>query len=268
MIVQTAPAGMPRFVIRHIDHAALSGQFAEAFGGGAFGPLMPDDLMVWVTAHHDDGWIEIDADPLIDPSTNLPYNLADTPWPTLMRPHAISPEVAEAYHPYCGLLASMHTTGLYNGRYGVMNASIDIIPPALKPAAESMLAAEDMRQTRLRDVCMADPAVAAFCTPDALMANYRRLQFFDALAIILNLRHPTLQKPYNFPKVPRSLGDEKEIVLTPAGEGCVTLDPYPFHDSPLTTTARGRMIAPDTPDPLSALAEAPYVEQVWTVMRA
>ncbi|KXK49360.1 MAG: hypothetical protein UZ13_03103 [Chloroflexi bacterium OLB13] len=266
MIVQTAPAGMPRLVIRHVDHAAMSGKFAQAFGGGAFDPLAPADLMVWVAAHHDDGWLEIDSDPLIDPETNLPYNLADTPWPTLMRPHAISPEVAEAYHPYCGLLVSMHTTGLYNGRYGVMSASIDIIPDALRPAAEAMLAAEDARQARLRDICADDPALAALCTPEALMANYRRLQFVDALAVILNLRHPTQQKPYTFARTPRSVGDEVDIVLTPAGDGCVTLDPYPFRDAPLTVSVGGRWIEPGTPDPRAALTAAPVVDQAWTLM--
>ena len=35
MIVQTAPEGAPRFVIRMAEHTALSDQFADAFGNNA-----------------------------------------------------------------------------------------------------------------------------------------------------------------------------------------------------------------------------------------
>ena len=79
MIIQTAPAGTPRLAIMMYEHTALCGQFARAFGNETFEPLAPLDLMVYVIAHHDAGWIEFDRDPVTDAKTGLPYNLIETP---------------------------------------------------------------------------------------------------------------------------------------------------------------------------------------------
>ena len=100
---------------------------------------------------------ELDAAPRRDPETNLPYDFIVTPRPLVVPVHARSPEFNERHHPFCGLLASMHTWGLYHGRYGLSErATIDSISPADKPAVLAMLQGELARQARLQGQLAAD----------------------------------------------------------------------------------------------------------------
>ena len=151
MIIQTAPAGKPRLAIMMHEHTALSGQFARAFGNDLFEAAQPDDLLFYVVSHHDEGWAEFDRDPVTDENTGLPYNLVETPAEYITVTSRRSPDFNERRHPYCGLLSSMHSWGLYNGRYGLSNlVLIDKIPLHDRPLAERMLDGEIIRQTRLK----------------------------------------------------------------------------------------------------------------------
>ena len=55
MIVQTAPEGVPHFVMRMSEHTALSDQFSEAFGNTDFEPV-EDQECRYIIANHDAGW--------------------------------------------------------------------------------------------------------------------------------------------------------------------------------------------------------------------
>ena len=125
MIIQTAPAGTPRLAIMMYEHTALCGQFARAFGNDAFESLAPLELMVYIIAHHDAGWAEFDRDPVTDAKTGLPYNLIETPAEYITVTSRLSPDFNERQHPFCGLMSSMHSWGLYNGRYGLSRSCLD-----------------------------------------------------------------------------------------------------------------------------------------------
>ena len=151
MIIQSAPAGTPRLAIMMYEHTALCGQFARAFGNETFEPLAPLDLMVYVIAHHDAGWTEFDRDPVTDGKTGLPYNLIETPAEHITVTSRLSPEFNERQHPFCGLISSMHSWGLYNGRYGLSDhVLIKQFPEQERPLAERMLDGELARQKRLK----------------------------------------------------------------------------------------------------------------------
>src|SRR5262249_39213732 len=113
----------------------------RACGSGRCEPVWPNDLMFYVVAHHDAGWAEFDRDPVTDETTGMPYNLVETPAKYLTVTSRRSPDFNERHHPYCGLMSSMHSWGLYNGRYGLSKlVLIDKIPPIDRPLAERMLA--------------------------------------------------------------------------------------------------------------------------------
>src|SRR5579871_3188817 len=157
MIIQTAADGKPRFAIMMDEHTALAGQFARAFGNASFEPVEPRELMLYMVQHHDQGWAALDAAPMHDPRTGLPFNLADTPAPYITRTSTASPEFNERHHPYCGLLSSMHSWGLYNKRYGftqfVVRTRTQIsvpVQPANRALIDAMLTAELERQRRLK----------------------------------------------------------------------------------------------------------------------
>ena len=160
MIIQTAPAGTPRLAIMMYEHTALSGQFARAFGNEQFEALSPLEPMIYVVSNHDAGWVDFDRDPASDEKTGLPYNLIETPAELITVTSRRSPDFNERHHPYCGLMSSMHSWGLYNGRYGLSKlVLINNIPPQDRPIADRMLAGELERQKRLKEQIAKDPRV-------------------------------------------------------------------------------------------------------------
>ena len=149
MIIQTAPAGTPRLAIMMYEHTALCLHFAHAFGNERFEPLNPLELMIHVISHHDAGWFDFDRDPQIDPATHLPYNLAETPPAFITETSRGSPEFNQRQHAYCGLISSMHSWGLYNGRYGLSKVVLlDKVAAKDRPLADKMLNGELERQKR------------------------------------------------------------------------------------------------------------------------
>jgi uncharacterized protein DUF3891 len=89
----------------------------------------------------------------------------------------LSPEYNQRQHPFCGLLSSMHSWGLYNGRYGLSSmVLIDKIPPQDRPLAQRMLDGELARQTRLKAELARDPEAAAWLDEDRLFQSYKQLR--------------------------------------------------------------------------------------------
>ncbi len=271
MIIQSSPTGQPHLVIRQVDHARLAGQFAAAFGNDTFAPLEPKALMEFVTAHHDEGWIELDAKAPRDPETNLPYQFSETPRAWVVPVHARSPEFNERHHPFCGLLASMHTWGLYHGRYGLAErATIDSISPADKPAVLAMLQSELTRQARLQNQLGADEATRAWADDSLLFNCYQQLQFFDTLSLYFCMGDPAAPRQAVFRRVPLALGTDVTVTLRPLRRGFYSLSPYPFAEDFLKISLTGRYLLP-VPPPANlarALAEAPEELQTATLVDA
>ena len=150
MIVQSNPTGDAHFVMTMSEHTALAGKFAAHFGNEAFEPVQPRDLMLHVVTHHDAGWQELDSNPQLDTTTGLPYNLVQTPFEWIIKTSSASPDFNAAYHPFCELLSSMHSWGLYNGRYGLSDkVLLDSLSADFRPAVDEMLEYERARQARL-----------------------------------------------------------------------------------------------------------------------
>jgi Protein of unknown function (DUF3891) len=269
MIIQSSHSGQVRFVIRQVDHARLSGRLAEAFGNDTFAPLEPREQMVFVTAHHDEGWAELDAAAPRDPHTDLPYQFTETPRALVAPVHARSPEFNERHHPFCGLLASMHTWGLYHGRYGLAErATIDSVSPADKPAVLAMLQAELGRQARLQGELAADAATQGWADDSMLFNCYQQLQFFDTLSLYFCLGDPAAPKPAVFRRVPLAVGADVTIDVRPLRAGFYGLSPYPFAKDFLEVSLTGRFMLP-VPAPADLarnLAEAPEHTQKFTLV--
>jgi hypothetical protein len=245
MILQSAASGAPRLAIRMDEHTALAAQFARAFGNESFEPVQPRDLVLYMVANHDKGWVEFDAAPKTDPRTGLPYNLVETPAADITRTSAASPDFNEKRHAYCGLLSSMHSWGLYNGRYGMSDkVLIDTIGPAERPLAESMLAAEIRRQARLKAELARDPETAAWVEEAHLFQNYKQLQFFDTLALYFNRSHPEARAQARFEHVPMNAHEDAAVSIRPLGGARYALSPYPFNEAPAQFKYSGRPIEP------------------------
>jgi hypothetical protein len=245
MIIQTAPAGEPRLAIMMHEHTALAGQFARAFGNDRLEPAHPNELMFYVVSHHDAGWAEFDRDPVTDEATGLPYNLVETPAEHITVTSRRSPEFNERHHAYCGLMSSMHSWGLYNGRYGLSSlVLIDRIPPRDRPLADRMLAGELDRQQRLKAELAKDPSTAGWLEQDHLFQNYKQLQFFDTLALYFNRIHPSERAEQRFEHVPRSAREDVAVTVRPRERGVYEVSPYPFAANSAEFAFAGRLIEP------------------------
>ncbi|MGD9765067.1 MAG: DUF3891 family protein [Candidatus Binatia bacterium] len=269
-MIQTAPEGSSRrFALRMDEHTALCGQFARAFGNDRFEPVEPRELVVYLVANHDNGWADFDATPKTDPRTGLPYNLVETPPEDITRTSTASPDFNERRHPYCGLLSSMHSWGLYNGRYGMSDKIlIDTIPPEQRDLADRMLNGELRRQDRLKAKLAEDPQTAAWIEPEHLFQNYKQLQFFDTLALYFNRVHEAAREETSFLHVPMNAREDATIKLRPLEPGVYELSPYPFAETPARFRFCGRYIEPagagaDWP---AIFARAPLEWQEFTLL--
>jgi hypothetical protein len=268
MIVQSAENGAPHFIILQIDHARMSGQLAQAFGNAEFAALNPHEPVAYAVAHHDEGWADLDAQMLPDPATGLPYNLTKTPLPKIIATGSGSPDFNERHHPYSGLLSSMHTYGLYHGRYGMSDkVFIDLIPPQFKAQVTTLLDGELARQQRIKTQLAADPISAEWIADDFLFTNYKLLQFFDTLALYFHMVHAEARGEATFPNVPRAVGDDVTVTIRPIDHDTYALSPWPFADDSLSVSTRGRYLAPQSPgtDLVAVMAATPLVEQRVTM---
>ncbi len=280
MISQTAPEGEPHFVLTMADHTEMCGQMARAFGNDRFEPVSPFDEVVYVIENHDRGWEEYDSNPGLDPETGVPYIMARTPTPDAVKTNRGSPDFNEAHHPYCGLLSSMHSWGLYNGRYGFStfvprtqtSTSINV-SAAHRHLIDEMLAYEEARQARLKAALAADPATRAWVEPCHLFQNYKQLQFFDTMSLYFHLRHAGERGDATYVHVPLSADADTSVVLRKINDQVYSLDPFPFAGDRLTIACRGRYVRPFPkdfpPDRVgAALRELPEDRQIYQLVPA
>jgi hypothetical protein len=245
MIIQTAPSGAPRLAVMMHEHTALSGQFARAFGNDRFESVWPNDLMFYVVSHHDAGWADFDRNPVTDERTGLPYNLIETPVEHIAVTSRRSPDFNERQHPYCGLVSSMHSWGLYNGRYGLSNVVlIDRIPLADRPLVERMLAGEIDRQKKLKAEIAKYAEAAGWIGEEHLFQNYKQLQFFDTLALYFNRTHPSQRGEQKFEHVPLNARQDVDVTVRPREPGSYEVSPYPFAANAAEFAFAGRFIEP------------------------
>jgi len=243
MIVQSTLEGKPNFVIEQTDHARMSGQLVEAFGNNVFATPIPHDLLTFIVAHHDEGWESVDALCEQSPTTGLPHHLTQTPLPYLVKTSKVSPDFNEVHHAFCGLLSSMHTYGLFNGRYGLSDfIFIDKIAPENKQAVTDMLTAELERQARLKDQLSSKAESAAWVEEAALMNNYKLLQFFDTLSLYFHMTHTEGRGESKFLHVPDGKGTDHTLTIKPAGDGAYVLAPFPFKSDSIEISVEGRYL--------------------------
>jgi hypothetical protein len=271
VIVQSSADGRRHLVIEQLEHTRMAGRLAARWGNDAFAPLAPRELMEYVVTHHDQGWVDIDRAIGRNPVTGLPYSLVDTPLPQVIESGRRGPDFNEAHHPFCGLISSMHTVGLYTGRYGLSDkVFVDLLPDEHRPAVDDLLAAERGRQARLRAILAADPATAAWVEEPALMHNYKLLQLLDTLALYFNCTHEAARGSSTFVNVPRAVGDDVELTVTRLGDGRYAVDPFPFDDDGVEIACAGRWLEPlpDGSDVAAALAAAPEEVEIVTLVRS
>lgn len=233
-----------------VDHLALCEQFVRAFGNDEFERPEPYDEVVYTVGHHDRGWDEFDAHPVLHEASGYPCGIGTGPVPGVFLTARQSPDFNQARHAYCGLLASMHSWGLYNDRFGFTEfrqgggeTSIPI-PPPHKETIEALLDGEVARQHGLKDELAADPETADWVEEKQLMRNYKILQFMDTLALYFNLRNRDERGEERFVHVPKSLDEDATVIVRPIAGDDYAATPFPFAGELLEVRCTGRYVEP------------------------
>jgi hypothetical protein len=260
------------------DHAALAGQFADAWGSESVDRPDPFESLVLAAYAHDTGWRTYDRRPHL--ADGEPVDFRDVPVDTWIDLYDEGVAVVAEMDAYAGVLVSMHGAGLRNQRYGLSPEW-----PETPPEYREFVDREQRRQRGLLDDLLGDgngsvgesaardpPASEADRTllrslhadegvPDGydgrLWADYRRLQAWDALSLSFCITDdpPGYGEigavPTNGPR------DETALSVARVGPDEYTVDPYPFGEAPLVVTLPVRTVAEPVGDE-SALARAYY----------
>jgi hypothetical protein len=250
------------------DHAALAGQFADAWGSASVDRPEPFDSLVLAASVHDTGWRTYDRRPRL--ADGDPVDFRETPAETWIALYDEGIDAVAEMDAYAGLLVSMHGAGLRNQRYGLSPAW-----PETPDEYREFVDREHRRQRRLLDGPLDEGSPPASDADRDLLrslhadegvphdydgrlwADYRRLQAWDALSLAFCLTDDPPEYD-EIGAVPTSgPRDETTLSVTRAGAGEYTIGPCPFDESPLAVSVPVRTVAKPIGDE-SSLARAYY----------
>jgi hypothetical protein len=167
VITRPVPDGL--LCIRQLDHAALSGVLARAWGG-AMPPLVPRGAVELAIARHDAGWAELDREPAWNVATELPHTYRTHPVDNALHVAQRSVALVGDEDPYAGWLVSRHFASFHSGSEA--------------PAAQAWVTAQVGHRAEL--LSRAWPRVGREALhPHVLEANFDWLQLLDALSLAL-----------------------------------------------------------------------------------
>ena len=226
------------WLVTHVDHAHLAGEFAAGWGNERFAAPEPRAHVLQGISQHDDGWRERDREPQITRqrkpsafsvelvgkySAFEEIDLADY---LAVRERAVR-LIAEK-EPYAAILVSMHTYNLLSER-----ADRTTIAPEQLPQLDDFLQRQTLLQESLLNQIKADASSAPEQkSAEAIRDNFRLLQACDNLSLLAcvdyrqraTLLHALLQND----------GGYQEVAVESVGERSFRLQPYPMAESPLT----------------------------------
>jgi hypothetical protein len=226
------------WLVTHVDHANLAGDFAAQWGNELFRSPEPRAQVLKGISRHDDGWRERDAQPQITrqgkPSAfsvelvgkYSAFEEIDLAEYLAVRDRAVR-LIAEE-DPYAAILVSMHTCNLLTER-----ADRSAIGSAQLPLLDDFLIQQRAMQQSLRERISLDTGFPPEQSDNAAIRdNFRLLQATDNLSLLacVNYGRPaTLLHP-----LPLKDGGYRTVAVQSIGKRKFRLDPYPFAENALT----------------------------------
>ncbi len=198
------------------DHAALGACAAAALRRPAAIPAAVWPRFVEAVRRHDDGWVEEERQPDIDPR-GRPFDFMTLPGGRHVDVWRRSAEKAERADPYAGLLVANHGMRLY----GRASAGPARVGTRASDFDGEMRAAIERRRSALLG---GSPDEGAAAQPDAVALACRLLGFFDGLSLAL-----LGAVPLSAASEPIGFGDERgAVTLSREAPGAVRVEPWPF----------------------------------------
>jgi len=215
-------------------HAALSGVLAGQWGNRDFAPPEPRASVLLAAAEHDGGWAEWEAGPGLNASGE-PGHFTEMDVEEHLRIWRQGVGRMVGRDPYAALLVSLHGAGLYRGE---LDGARDT--PEARLQVEAFLGEQTDLQRQIRRSLREDPVYAQAVEETALAHNARLIQVWDYLSLLLCCGRPETQIIGAAPG--RSAGERVDLALHPRDEFTLRLKPYPFRESPLSLSVKGRVV--------------------------
>lgn len=220
-------------LIKQLDHAALSGDFAAHWGNEAFEAPAPNSSAVLAASIHDEGWRTPDNEFLYDPRRKRPLFFLDMDIRDHTLLYAEGVNRVAAQDPYAGLLVSMHGTGIYLNRWGIqpgvrMSGFDDTWPAIIDDA---VLKQETLQSSIKLKLIKPDERRSVF--ERRLWANYELLQYWDRVSLFICRRDMFKSEEVDLGLIPTSLEGTETVQARgrSLGDGRVELTPFPLADS-------------------------------------
>lgn len=212
-------------------HALLAGQIAEAWGNESTWRPSPWDPLVAATRRHDDGHAEWEAAPTLN-ANGAPHDFISIPNSERLRIFSKCVEMVD--DPHIALLVSMHVTGLLLGRLEPGSSRlIDSLNGNDLEEAESFVASQQLFQHETQKALDAR----------YLIQQYRLLQVFDRLSLILCMQPPGHTADMTINYVPLVRGaTEQEMTMKIEGEKAF-MSPYPFGSDKVRVSIKGKKLS-------------------------
>jgi hypothetical protein len=221
-------------IVLQTDHADLSCQLAQAWGGPGFDRPEPYAPLVRATRRHDDGWATWEQQPRLG-EDGAPQSFVTVGAPVHLAVYRAGVECVADEDPAAGLLVSMHMSGLYRQRYDVMPSPPRSLSDDVRDIVDAFVQQEEDRQVALRRMLDADEAWR--------WTSYALLQVFDVVSLYFGLANVETGTPGACEGVPTAEGEDPvRIAIEPLGPWRVRFDPYPFREDTTALTMRRRLL--------------------------
>jgi hypothetical protein len=226
--------GSDFFLITQTDHAALSGQLAQHFGGGRF--ARPSPRAITAVNQHDAGWSLHDDDPTLN-DRHRPLDVFEVPRPLALQVWAVSADRAEVVDPYAGLLVSLHSLArsIYANTHLPAREKFDIAQMQAQFDLNKFQHREVERQEQLRnqlgfriDIPLKHGLAEQGKSPedDRIAFDFRLLQAMDLLSLCLCCTHLPAQETNEVLTAPD--GRAIKLKIHRDVRGNLHVNPWPF----------------------------------------
>lgn len=211
-------------LVSQCEHSKLVGQIAAHWGNATFERPKPFGSVVRAAAYHDYGWVSYESEPLFDPERRTTPHYLDVPGtPERWQADQDCVDWLSRVDRYSAVLASMHRTGLSQGRYGVIEHPKAYLQPAgrkreplVAEGREFIARNEDMQRSERKTL-----------GDEAVWTNYRLLQVWDLLGLYFSCHEPdelTIRPvPYGY-----ETADTAVLTIAPVDARTVAFAPFPF----------------------------------------
>lgn len=222
------------FLIPQPAHAVLSGVLAAQWGNRDFAPPEPRASVLLAAAEHDSGWAGWEESPGLN-GRNEPAHFTEMGAEEHLGIWRRGVGRMMEQDRYAALLVSLHATGLYRGG---LDEARDT--PEARRQVEAFLTEQGDLQRQIRRELWDDPVCGEAVRETALMHNARLIQVWDYLSLVLCCGRPEAQIIGAAPG--RSVGDHVDLSLHSPDDLTLWLKPYPFRESPLSLSLKGRIV--------------------------